>query len=179
VNALAKDEVGRYLNRHFVSAFQRVGTFRVAGAQKQGGNVASYFCTSDGLVLHAIACPVDEAAFLREARWAVDTCNLAILKNLQSESQLRSFFRNVHLERLQTEHGVAAHDPRYPTKSLPIRDWKSFWDYHYPRIGNNQGKVHLLLASTPLPRIADVYQKVFSKILNERISINPVAVVGG
>ena len=179
MNALAKDEVGRYLDRHFVSAFQRVGTFRVAGAQKQGGNVASYFCTSDGLVLHAIAGPVDEVTFLREARWAVDACNLAVLKNLQGEQQLRAFFRKVHLERLQTEHGIAAHDPRFPGKNVPIRDWKSFWDRNHPRIGDNQGKVHLLLASTPLPHIGDIYQKVFSKILNERISTQPVAVAGG
>ena len=59
MNALAKEKVGKYLNTHFVSAFQKVATFQVAGKAKQGGNVASYFCTHDGLVLHAIAGPVD------------------------------------------------------------------------------------------------------------------------
>ena len=179
MNALAKDEVGRYMNRHFVSAHQRVGTFLVAGGQKQGGNVACYFCTTDGLVLHAIAGPVDEATFLREARWVVDTCNLAALKKFQSELQVRTYFRKVHLERLQAEHGISNHDPRYPGKSMPLRDWNSLWTLNHLRIGNNQGKVNLLLASDPLPRLGDVYQKVFSKILNERISTNPVVVVGG
>ena len=56
--------MGDYLNRHFVSAFQKVATFQIVnGAQKQGGNVASYFCTPEGRVLHAIAGPVDAAAW--------------------------------------------------------------------------------------------------------------------
>ena len=44
MGALTDEKVGEYLNEHFVSSFQKVGTFRVVGAQKQGGNVASYFC---------------------------------------------------------------------------------------------------------------------------------------
>lgn len=174
MNALANDQVGEYLDRHFVSAFQRVGTFRVAGTEKQGGNVASYFCTPDGLVLHAIAGPVDDVAFLREARWAVELYNLAVLKNLRGELQVRSFFRKAHLERLQSEHGVAAHDLRLPNKNLPIRAWKILMDQNLRRIADNQGKVHLLLSAAPLPRIQDVYPMVFEKILNERISTNPV-----
>ena len=179
MNALANVEVGRFMNRHFVSAHQRVGTFLVAGGQKQGGNVAGYFCTPDGLVLHAIAGPVDDATFLREARWVVDTCNLTVLKKFQSERQVRAYFRKVHLERLQTEHGISTYDPRYPGKNVPLRDWKSLWTLNHLHMGDNQGKVHLLLASDPLPRLGDVYQKMFSKILNERISTNPVAVAGG
>ena len=179
MNALAKEEVGKYLDRHFVSAFQRVATFRVAGAQKQGGNVASYFCTPEGMVLHAIAGPTDETSFLREARWAVDTYNLAILKNLRGDQQVRAFFRKVHFERLQTEHGVSAQDLRFSTKHAPMQDWKSFFVQNLHRVAGNQGKVHLLLVATPLPRIHDVYQTVFEKILNERISTKPVAVSGG
>ena len=38
-----------------MSAFQKVGTFRISNGQKQGGNVASYFCTPDGQVLHLLA----------------------------------------------------------------------------------------------------------------------------
>ena len=36
-----------------MSSFQRVGTFRIVGKQKQGGNVATYFCAPDGRVLHS------------------------------------------------------------------------------------------------------------------------------
>ena len=52
MNALANPEVGKYLNEYFVSSFQKVGTFRIVNGQKQGGNVASYFCAPDGRVLH-------------------------------------------------------------------------------------------------------------------------------
>ena len=77
---LAHPQVGEYLNRHFVSAFQKVATFQINGGQKQGGNVASYFCTPDGLVLHAVAGPVDAGTFLREAHWAQDTYEAALLE---------------------------------------------------------------------------------------------------
>ena len=55
MNALARPEVGDYLNRHFVSTYVKVGTFALVNGQKQGGNVATYFCLPDGSVLHAIA----------------------------------------------------------------------------------------------------------------------------
>src|SRR5262249_21780865 len=42
----------------------------------------------------------------------------------------------------------------------------------------NQGKVHLLLAVAPLPRIETLYHVVFEKILNERVSTTPVVVAG-
>ena len=40
----------------------------------------------------------------------------------------------------------------------------------------NLGQVHLLLAVGSLPRLDQVYPVVFEKILNEKISTNPVAV---
>ena len=59
MNALAQPQVGEYFKRHFVSAFQKVATFKVNGGNKQGGNVASYFCTPEGRVLHVVAGPVN------------------------------------------------------------------------------------------------------------------------
>ena len=50
MNALANPEVGKYVNEHFVSAFQKVATFKIVNGQKQGGNVAAYFCAPDGRV---------------------------------------------------------------------------------------------------------------------------------
>jgi len=78
VNALSSEEVGSYLNRYFVSSYQKVGTFQVVNGEKTGGNVASYFCLPDGSVLHVVAGPVDDATLLREARWVVETRKLAM-----------------------------------------------------------------------------------------------------
>ena len=78
MNALANPEVGTYVNENFCSAFQKVGTFRIVGKNKQGGNVATYFCAPDGRVLHTIAGPVDAATFLREAKWVVTTTETSL-----------------------------------------------------------------------------------------------------
>jgi len=59
-----------------VAAHQQVGSFEVvnhAGVLvKNGGNVASYFCTPDGRVIHAVTGPVPAEELLAAARWAVD-----------------------------------------------------------------------------------------------------------
>ena len=178
MNALAKEKVGKYLNTHFVSAFQRVGTFRVAGNQKQGGNVASYFCTADGLVLHAVAGPADETHFLREARWVVETYNLALLENHKTAQQMRAVFRKAHLDRLYSEHGVSPHQLRFPTTGVTLKELERLVDQSRHRIGSNQGKVHMILGVAPLPRLEHIYQIVFEKVLNERISTDPVNVAG-
>jgi hypothetical protein len=171
-------QVGQYLNRHFVSAFQKVATFQVNGGRKQGGNVAAYFCTPAGLVLHAVAGPVDAATLLREARWANETYHLALLDGDQP-TQLRAFVRKAHLDRLQREHGV-----RLPPELLPRPDDNTakqldqfFRDNAHRRL-NNQGKVHLLLAAGSMAPLGQVYQVVFERVLNEKISTDPVAVVG-
>ena len=56
---MTSEEVGDYVGKNFVASYQKVGTFRIVNGQKQGGNVASYFCLPDGTVLHAVAGPLD------------------------------------------------------------------------------------------------------------------------
>ncbi len=180
MNALANANVGKYLNTHFVAAFQKVATFQIAGGQKQGGNVASYFCTPEGYVLHAVAGPVDGDTFLREARWANETYHLARLENNRTLIHLRMFFRKAHLDRLQQEQGFPAgqiNRIQAPPVITPATLGKVL-DQHANRGLNNQGKVHLLLAVAPLPRLDQVYRVVFVKILNEKISTQPVKVAG-
>jgi hypothetical protein len=175
VGALTNREVGNYCSRHFVSAFQKVATFQLNGLQKQGGNVASYFCTPDGQVLHAVAGPVDSRTFLREARWANDTYQLALLENQKTLDQLRAFFRKAHLERLQEEQHTRIAADRLPAPgTLNAKSLGLLLDQNQHAGLSNQGKVHLLLAVAPLPRLDQVYQVVFEKILNEKVTTNPV-----
>ena len=86
-----------FLAEHFEAAHQKVGTFRIVGGQKQGGNVAGYFCLTDGTV---VAGPVNAETFLREARWAVDLRNLAVTEARGSVEKYRAAVRRGHLERL-------------------------------------------------------------------------------
>jgi hypothetical protein len=178
VNALADPAVGKYLDRHFVSAFQKVGTFQIVGGQKQGGNVAAYFCTPEGRVLHALAGPVTGAAFLHEARWVHETLELAQLQRCGPD-QLPAFFRTAHLERLRQEENVSVPGDRLPRPDTLTPELLGRLLAQNEHLAlSNQGKVHLLLAVAPLPRLEQVYRVVFEAILNEKISTNPVAVAG-
>ena len=106
MNALASPEVGKYLNEHFVSGFQKVATFKIVGQAKQGGNVASYFCAPDGRVLHCVAGPVDAGTLLREAQWVVETTKKAMDESKGDGAKFKAHFRRAHAQRLQAEHGL-------------------------------------------------------------------------
>ena len=176
MNALRNPHVGQYLNRHFVSAFQKVATFEINGGEKQGGNVAGYFCTANFRVLHAVAGPVDAATFLREARWANETFQMAQLGD-RTPAEMQAFFRRAHLDRLQREHVVTLPEDRLPPAQDVSAKYLEQLVTRNKHLGlGNLGQVHLLLAVGSLPRLDQVYPVVFEKILNEKISTNPVAV---
>jgi hypothetical protein len=113
VGALADPNVGAFLNENFCSSFQKVGTFRIVGKNKQGGNVASYFCAPDGRVLHCVAGPVDGATFLREAKWVVATAEKAIAESKGDGGTFKAFVRKAHAERLRSEHGLVTEPVLY------------------------------------------------------------------
>jgi hypothetical protein len=113
VNALNNPEVGKYLNDNFCAAFQKVATFRIVGGQKQGGNVASYFCAPDGRVLHIIAGPVDAQTMLREAKWVVDTTKKAMEASKDDGAAFKAYFRKAHAERLRQEFGLVVEPVTY------------------------------------------------------------------
>ena len=118
MNALAKPEVGRYINEHFVSSFQKVATFRIVNGVKQGGNVAAYFCAPDGRVLHCVAGPVNAAQMLHEARWVVDSVRRAMKESKEKKVSFKSLFRTWHAQRLRREHGLVVEPVTFdpPTK---------------------------------------------------------------
>ena len=106
MNALANPEVGKFINENFVSSFQKVATFRIVGKQKQGGNVASYFCAPDGRVLHCVAGPVNAQALLHEAKWVVQTTERAMKEAKGDGAAFKAIFRKAHAEKLRTESGL-------------------------------------------------------------------------
>jgi hypothetical protein len=106
VNALASPEVGKFVNENFAPSFQKVATFRIVDGQKQGGNVASYFCAPDGRVVHAVAGPVDAQTFLNEARWVVETTKRLMAESKGDGGKFKALLRAAHAERLRREHGL-------------------------------------------------------------------------
>lgn len=128
MNALANKEVGKYLNEYFVSSYQKVGTFKIVGGQKQGGNVASYFCAPDGRVLHVVAGPVDANTMLREAKWVVEATKKAMAESKGDGAKFKALFRQWHAERLRNEHGLVVEavtadiDAQDPSSALTYAD---------------------------------------------------------
>jgi hypothetical protein len=128
VGALANAEVGKYLNEHFVSSFQKVATFKIVGKAKQGGNVASYFCAPDGRVLHVVAGPVNAATMLRESKWVVETAEKAIKECKSDGAKFKAIFRKAHAAKLKQDTGLVVEPVTYdtpepdPDSALTYRD---------------------------------------------------------
>ncbi len=129
MSALNDPAVGKYVNEFFVSSFQKVATFKIVNGQKQGGNVAAYFCAPDGRVLHCVAGPVDAATFLREAKWTVETAKGCIEKSKGNGAKFKESFRTAHAEKLKQEFGIVVSpvtfdppDPMGENDALTYRD---------------------------------------------------------
>ena len=131
----------------------------MVNGEKQGGNVASYFCTPDGQVLHVVTGPVSAAVLLREARWAVEMHKLAMLEARDNVARRKAFFRKAHAARLLREH-------HYEIRKTARRSQR-------PAL-SGQGLVHRALALYPLVPIEQVYKYVFEKALDEKVSTAPV-----
>jgi hypothetical protein len=129
VNALANPAVGKYINEYFCSSFQKVATFRIVGGQKQGGNVAAYFCAPDGRVLHVVAGPVNAQTMLNEAKWVVEGAKKAIAESKGDGAKFKALFRKWHADRLRTEHGLVVEPV---TVDIPEQDPKSALTYSDP-----------------------------------------------
>lgn len=99
--------MGSYLNEHCVASFQKVATFKIVDGNKQGGNVAGYFCAPDGRVLHAVAGPVDADTMLREAKWVVETARRGIAESKGDGARFKAVLRQAHADKLRLETGVA------------------------------------------------------------------------
>jgi hypothetical protein len=78
-----------------------VGTFKIVNGVKQGGNVATYFCTADGRVVQAVAGPVDATTLLREAKWALEIHDKAKKAGKEGDADYVKFVRQAHANWLE------------------------------------------------------------------------------
>lgn len=159
------------MNDHFACTHQKVGTFQIVNGQKQGGNVAAYFCRTDGTVVHAVAGPVDAAAFLAEAKFAVELDNLAQLDGGKNADKQKKVVTDAHLKRVKLEaQGVGwgnVADLRMTS------DDKFYVNFH--QLGT-QAKVSALLTRKPLAPLEEVYPLVWEKVLLQARNVAPVVV---
>jgi hypothetical protein len=128
VSALANAAVGKYLNEFFVSSFQKVATFKIVNGNKQGGNVASYFCAPDGRVLHVVAGPVNAATMLKESKWVVETAKAAIKESRGDGGKFKAIFRTAHAKRLKDEYGLVVEPVTYDAPEVDPRSALTYSD---------------------------------------------------
>jgi hypothetical protein len=193
VNALANPKVGELINKYFIASFQRVGSFKIDGKQKQGGNVATYFTAPDGRVLNAIAGPVDAKTMLDETEWTVLKTREAIKESKGSANMFKSLLRKYHAERLWEKDGVRvtpimkdqdiqsldsalAYRDADGRKLAPVLSLPPLENKGEGRQLSNLAKTHLLLAAHAGAKIETLYGAVFQGILNERVTTKPVQI---
>jgi hypothetical protein len=110
---------------------------------KNGGNVATYFTTPEGRVIHAVLGPVPAGELLAEARWAVDLYERASADSGD----------------LATPIGLAHRDA---CEQAPFRNTPT-----------TSRRVHQFFASHPLPLLKDVYKEIFTRILGQALRRDP------
>jgi len=185
--------------RHFIAAHQQAGDFEVVTVngqlQKNGGNVASYFCTAEGRVIHAVGKNVDAGRLLKEAHWAIDVYRRArqqAPKNLAAQARL---IQDAHLAALGTgrdrfEKLVQREFPKARSEDIEwrrqrIRDrLEKKNNYHRgetpartdPRIVARRRvaerlpgeQAHQLLAAEPLAPYRQVEKRMFERLSGEK-----------
>ena len=129
MGALNNDEVGKFVNEYFVSSYQKVATFKIVNGNKQGGNVAAYFCAPDGRVLHCVAGPVNADTFLKEAKWVVETAKTCIKESKGNGAKFKEMLRKAHAEKLKSEFGIVVEAVTYdPPAASDDRDTLTYRD---------------------------------------------------
>ena len=169
MNALADPRVADYLNENFVCTYLKVGTFQIVNGQKQGGNVASYFCLGDGRVVHAVPGQVGADKLLSESRWAYEIRKSAVTVATDlgtgklDEKKYRDKILRGHTERYHAETGTWQGKNMAP---VPMQ---------FPMHRSQQSQAHWLCATKTLADWRDVYPVVWTRILQEKLSDEPVA----
>jgi hypothetical protein len=191
VQALARPEVGDFLMKHCVAVYDKVGTFKVNVAPdgktpiRDGGNVAAFFCSPSGYVIHAVAGPRTGEAFLAEAKWAV-----AAYTNIVGERGLGSAaMQSGQVPRvtpaLRQAHGAALELITKPNPFAPGLELV----HHKPspdpaqrgleQAGLKQREqVHRLLRSRAFEPLTVVGPEVYTKILGEKVTTEAVELTG-
>ena len=179
--------------------FRQAGDFEVVNQngrlQKNGGNVASYFCTPAGRVVHAVGQNVDAERLLKEAHWAVDAyrnANEQAPNNLAARARL---IQAAHLAELNTDysHYVQMVHKEYPRareefvkkQQQYAREWqegrldrRSYaeladpWTMARRRAAEHLSgdRAHQYLAAEPLAPFPKIRVRMFERLANERFA---------
>ena len=140
-----------------MAAFQQAGDFKVVNVdgkvKKNGGNVATCFCTADGRVIHAVGGPAQSGTLLQEAKWAVETYQYAISNAPRHPAVQALLVRQRHLAELGIHSEGSLHH---------------LHDFHHWSSGSTDMRAHQLLAKLPLANYVAVRKPIFERLTGER-----------
>ena len=189
--ALAKPEVGDFLTKNFVSVHDKVGTFQVTSSSdgktpnRNGGNVAAYFCTPSGYVIHVAAGPRTAEAFLAEAKWAVAVYSQILSDRSLGLVQGRADNVSRITAALRQAHSTAYDIMNKPDQTVPGRELVIHEPPSDPNLkgldnaGRNQRKqVHKLFKTRAFEPLATLGPKVYTDILGEKVTTQEVQLTG-
>jgi hypothetical protein len=150
------------LNSDVVAAIKLNFVCSATSRKTDGRNsVVTYFCLSNGTVLHAIAGPVSAEVFLREINWMLETRKTAAAEYQKDKTRYAAVFRKAHTERyfemVADSRGMLQIPPVVPLR-LPIP---------CPANVSSQAKVHHLLGSRALPELKAISDRVFASVTKE------------
>ena len=165
--------------------------------QRNGGNVASYFCTPDSRVIHAVGKNVSGDRLLREARWAVETFQQVEASAPANLDQRARLFEQAHLSALKVDPStfLARVNQQFPEalriyteKQKTSPGWSSRQERNrsvYDRIdpplvearlrASRQfpgDRAHQILAAQPWPKFSWVAKRMFEDLAGERFTSN-------
>lgn len=190
MQALARREVGDFLSKNFVSVYDRVGSFQVdidsdGRTKRNGGNVAAFFCTPNGYVIHVAAGPRTAEAFLAEAKWAVTVHSQIMSDPNWGRSQARIEQVSRVTAALRQAHSDALNLMNNPDSSVPGSELVLHEPPAAPSLkgldeaGRRQRKqVHQLLMTRAYEPLANVGPLVYTRILGEKVTQQPVRMTG-
>lgn len=189
--ALAKPEVGDFLSKNFVSVHDKVGTFQVnVGSDgktpnRNGGNVAAFFCTSNGYVIHVAAGPRTAEAFLAEAKWAVAVYSQILSDRSLGASQARADQIPRVTAALRQAHSSALDLLNNPNQAGPGREFVLHDPPSDPKLKGledasrkQRKQVHALFKTHAFEPLATIGPKVYTDILGEKVTGQEVQLTG-
>ena len=202
MGALSDKSVGKFITENYISTWKKVGTFTIISKVsteilnsqlkdrlilknpnnklrsfdiKVGGNVAVYFCTADGLVIHAIAGPIPAKEFLIEAKWAVTTYKSAVESSQEDENQLMKVIRKAHKSRISEINKEAKEKMQ-----IGIKDKKHLRQVSWTLLNHQRNplgvKIHELFSSKAMKHVDEVYKDVFVGLLRQQVSNKDIQV---
>ncbi len=158
--------------------------------QKNGGNVASYFCTVRGEVIHAVVGAVKADKLLSEGRWAVDTYQAAKKATRNAQGLVESI-QDAHLSKLgidprrfrvmaQRELPAAYRQLPYEPRRVQSERQQGYEAIAAPPVIQAQrqavrslrrhnDQVHEILAAWPMADLGLVYRLIFEEVANQRV----------